>query len=52
MSPSPAAVTADDVAFAETLPPADVVELAVWVSVSQLLHRLHVRRAAPVRVGS
>jgi hypothetical protein len=52
MSPSPAAVTADDVAFAETLPPADVVELAVWVSVSQLLHRLHVRRAAPVTVGS
>ncbi len=43
MSPSPAAVDAAVIELARrSLAPAQIVELAVWISVSQLLHRLTV----------
>ena len=45
--PSPAVVDQEAIDRAtDALKPAEIVELAVWVSVSQLLHRLTVRRLA------
>ena len=42
--PSPAVVDEATVAASAALEPAAIIELAVWVSVSQALHRLTVRR--------
>ncbi|MEM9653220.1 MAG: hypothetical protein AAGA65_14060 [Actinomycetota bacterium] len=43
ISPSPAVMDRETVALAsEHLSPAEIVELAVWVSVNQLLHRLSI----------
>ncbi|MEM7273177.1 MAG: hypothetical protein AAF547_08875 [Actinomycetota bacterium] len=45
--PSPAQVDTDTVAAADAdLKPAEIIELAVWVSVNQLIHRLTFRRLA------
>lgn len=43
---SPAKVDADTLAASSALTSAQIVELAVWVSVYQLIHRLTVRRLA------
>ena len=43
IAPSPAVMDSETVALAkETLSPSEIVEIAVWVSVNQLLHRLTV----------
>jgi alkylhydroperoxidase family enzyme len=44
--PSPAEVDREAVEASSVLEPAEIVELAVWVSVLQLIHRLTVRRLA------